>query len=329
MRNIINNIVKFSLSLGLGLLLVWLAVRNLTAADIAQMKEAAGRTNFWLLAVGSIVGLASNFLRALRWRMLLQPLGYTPGVANTAYAVNIMYFGNLAFPRLGEVTRCAMLTRYENIPIDKSIGTMITERMVDVLSLFLVGVYLFVSQYNFLAGYFETTFFSDKPKGNYDWIKWVVLTAGAIAAIVAWLIVRRFRHHKFLQQLIARIEGLMEGVKSILSMKNVPMFILLSVAIWLSYALLGYVCFFALAETTGLSFNTALAVVFFGGFAYIATQGGIGAYPLAVQAVLLLYGVAAPIGYVFGWIVWMLQTALVIVAGLVSFILINTTNKTH
>jgi len=327
LKKLFNNILKFSLSLGLGLFLVWLAVRNLTPEDIAKMKDALLRTNYWWLGLGLFVGFFSNFLRALRWRLLLQPLGYNPSIANTAYAVNIMYFGNLAFPRLGEISRCALLSRYEKIPLDKTIGTMIIERLVDVVSLLLVGVYLFISQYDVLAGYFETTFFNKQNASNTAWIKWVVLGAGVTFAFVGWLLLKRFRHNPFFQKIWMRVEGLLEGVKSILQLKNPWLFVFYSVAIWMSYALLGYVCFFSLSETAGLSFNTALAQTFFGGFAYIATQGGIGAYPLVVQAVMMLYGVEGTIGYTFGWIVWVLQTLLVIATGLGSLVLIATTNK--
>jgi uncharacterized membrane protein YbhN (UPF0104 family) len=327
LKKLFNNILKFSLSLGLGFFLVWIAARNLTPDDIAKMKDAFARTNYWWLGLSLIVGFISNFLRALRWRLLLQPLGHNPSIANTAYAVNIMYFGNLAFPRLGEISRCALLSRYENIPLDKTIGTMITERLVDVISLLLVGVYLFFSQYDVLAGYFETTFFNKQNAGNTAWIKWVILGTGAVFALAGWLLLKHFKHNPFVQKIWERVEGLLEGVKSILQLKNPGLFIFYSVAIWLSYSLLGYVCFFSLSETAGLSFNVAIAQTFFGGFAYIATQGGIGAYPLVVQAVLTLYGVEGAIGYAFGWIEWVLQTLLVIVTGLGSLVLIATMNK--
>ncbi len=327
MKKALNNIIKFSVSLGLGFFLVWLAVRNLSASDIAEIKSSFAKANWWLLIAGSSVGFFSNFLRALRWRLLLFPLGYRPGLLNTAHSVNIMYLGNLAFPRLGEVSRCAMLSRYENIPLDKSIGTMITERLIDVVSLLIVGVYLFITQYEILAGYFEKVFLSNKNQGDNAWIKWVIMFIGIAGAATAWLVLKRFSNHPFLKKILELIEGLFTGVKSILQMKNTGLFIFYSVMIWISYALMVYICFFALEETRGLNFNTALALVFFGGFAYIATQGGIGAYPLAVQGVLILYGIGSILGYAFGWIVWVLQTGLVVVLGLLSLILITTTKS--
>lgn len=327
MRKAIINILKFVLSLGLGVLLVWLALKNLSAQDIKKMQDAFVRTNYYWLVPGLAVGMLSNIVRAYRWRLLLNAIGYNPKIGNTIYAVMVMYLGNLAFPRLGEVSRCALLSRHENIPIQKLIGTMITERIVDVISMLLIGVYLFISEYDVLANFFEQTIFKSESHSDNSMLKWVIVIGGFLFAIAVWSLLKRFQEHAIIRSIIEKIEGLLEGAKSIFKLKNAWLFIFHSVMVWLCYTLMVYVCYQALPETSGANFNSALTIVFFGGIAFIATQGGIGSYPLAVQAVLALYGIAGAIGYAFGWIVWGVQTVLVIVVGLLSLVLISVTNK--
>lgn len=327
MKKTVANILKFACSLGLGVFLIWLALRNLTPDDVAKMKDAFARTNYVWLLPGIVIGLISNFFRAFRWRLLLNAIGYQPRMSNVIHSVMIMYLGNLAFPRLGEISRCALLMRYDKIPIQKSIGTMITERIVDVISMLLIGIYLFIAEYDVLADFFEQNIFKHSTAGDTSYLKWVILGGGMVLALSVWLLMKRFRHNAIIHAVLEKIEGLLDGAKSIFKLKNVWLFILYSILIWLFYTLMVYVCFQALSDTSAVSFNAALTIVFFGGVAFIATQGGIGSYPIAVQAVLSLYGVAGVVGYAFGWIVWSVQTLLVIVVGLLSLVLITVSNK--
>lgn len=328
MSKTLANILKFALSIGLGVLLIWLALKNLTPNDIIKMKDAFGRTNYYWLLPGISIGMISNIFRAYRWQLLLNAIGYEPRITNTIYSVMIMYLGNIAFPRLGEVSRCALLARYENIPIQKSLGTMITERIIDVISILLIGLYLFIAEYDILAGFFEQTFFKGKTSNNSEsFVKWMIIGVGGILAISTWLILKRYRQNVLVGKILQKIEGLLEGTKSVFQLKNVWLFLFHSIMVWLCYTLMVFICYQSLSETANASFNSALAIVFFGGFAFIATQGGIGSYPLVVQAVLSLYGIAGAVGYAFGWIVWGVQTLLVIVVGLLSLILIAVTNK--
>ncbi len=328
MNKLLSNILKFSLSLGLGILLVWLAIRNLTGDDINKMKDAFTRANYWWLLAGAAFGMLSNFIRALRWKQLLEPLGYKPGTANTFYAVLIMYFGNLAFPRLGEVSRCAILNRYEGIPIDKSIGTMITERLVDLVTILLIGGLLFIFEFDVLEAYFNKTFLGGNGTQGGS-LKYIILGVGAAAALFGYLFLIQFKTHPLVAKALGIINGFMEGLKSIFKLKNPLLFIFYSFLVWLCYALMVVIAFNALPETSGMTFMVGLALVFFGGFAYVATQGGIGAYPLVVREVLFLYGVSAAIGYAFGWIVWTVQTIMVLLAGVIALVFLATSNKTE
>jgi uncharacterized protein (TIRG00374 family) len=328
MKKAVGNLIKFALSLGLGILLVWVALKNLSADDWQKMKDAFGRTNYAWLLPGIAIGMLSNVFRAYRWRLLLNAIGYQPRILNVVYAVFVMYLGNLAFPRLGEVSRCALLSRYEGIPIQKSLGTMITERIVDVISMLLIGLYLLIAEYDLLAVFLKEKIWGSQSVADVQtMMKAAFLALGIGFAFLVWWILRRFRHNVFVSNLLKKVDGFLEGSKSIFQLKNIWWFLFHSVVVWLCYALMVYVCFQSLNETARVSFSAALTIVFLGGFAFIATQGGIGSYPLAVQAVLALYGIAGAIGYAFGWIVWGVQTFLVIVFGGLSLILISVTHR--
>ncbi|MCS6820194.1 MAG: lysylphosphatidylglycerol synthase transmembrane domain-containing protein [Chitinophagales bacterium] len=327
MRKKLTAFARLSLSVGLGALLIWIATHRLSSEDLEQMKNAFGRANYKWLALGISFGFISNVIRAYRWKLLLNAIGYHPSFLNTMHSVMIMYLGNLAFPRLGEISRCALLARYENIPIQKSIGTMITERLVDVLTMIAVGIYLFWAEYDLLADFFLSNlkkFFAASVTSSQKYI--VLATVLVLSAVGYWLL-KRFAHNRLAKIALDKAHGLLEGVKSIFEVRSGWLFLVSSILVWLCYTLMAYICFRALSETTHASFHAALALVFFGGIAFIITQGGIGSYPLAVQTTLALYGVPAVVGYAFGWIVWGLQTLMVIVVGFLSLILIATTNR--
>lgn len=311
-------------SVGLGLLLVWLATRKLSDSDIAEISGAFGRVEYSWLILGPLIGFISGFSRAERWRMLLEPMGYRPGYMNTFYSVMIMYFANLAFPRLGEVARCGILNKYEKVPLDKAIGTMVTERIIDMISILLVGLWLFFAEHDRLLSYFQTLQ-SGKSGGSGGLLLLAILCAAGLGVMFA---VFRFRERvPLFKRIIQLIQGVWEGVQSIRYVSNPIMFIVHSLLIWVCYFLMIYLSFFALSETAGLGVQAGWACLFFGGFAMAATQGGIGAYPLAVQQVLLLYGVGSNIGLAFGWVVWTVQTISVLLGGLVSVGLLALSNR--
>ncbi len=311
-------------SVGLGVLLVWLATRKLSENDIAEISGAFARVDYRWLILGPLIGFFSGFSRAERWRMLLEPVGYRPAYMNTFYSVMIMYFANLAFPRLGEVARCGILNKYEKVPLDKAIGTMVTERIIDMISILLVGLWLFFAEHDRLLTYFETLQ-KGKSGGGGGALLLGILCAAGLAFVFA---IFRFKERvSFFKRIVQLIQGVWEGVQSIRYVSNPIMFIVHSVLIWVSYFLMIYLSFFALSETSALGIQAGWACLFFGGFAMAATQGGIGAYPLAIQQVLLLYGIGSNIGLAFGWVVWTVQTISVLLGGLVSVGLLALSNR--
>ncbi len=327
MKKHLGTAIKLIASLGVGLFIVWYTFSRLTPEDRDTMRTAFANANYWWLLAGALLNLGSNYFRTQRWRMLLKPLGYVPGFVNTFFSIMVMYFANLLFPRLGEVLRCEILRRYEKIPIHKSIGTMVTERVVDLLSLFVVGgLLILVEKERFYQSLSETRGIL-KNFGNSPIYTYILF--GVIALAVLFIAYKVITDKKWIGKIIAFLRGIFEGLKSILKTRNIPLFVFHTIAIWACYFANTYICFFALVETAHLSPLAGLGATFFGALAYSAVQGGIGAYPLVIKYFLIAYGIAAPVGFAFGWLAWSFVTAMVIAVGVVSLIILAIYNKSN
>lgn len=324
------NILKLSLSLGLGVALIWWFVSKMSDSDKQLTIDAFKRADYFWIILAPCMGLVSNFSRAQRWRLLLEPTGFKPGFANTWFSVMMMYFFNLFFPRLGEVTRCTVLARYENVPLDKSLGTMVIERLVDLITIMIIGSTLLFVERERLMTFFNDNILNKQstPQAGTDFTKWIVLVVIAVlAAGAAIYIERKYGFARLRSMLKERMIGFAEGLKSIKNLKSPLEFVFHSVFIWLCYFLMIYWSFPALPETAGMGVWAGLACLFFGGFAIVATPGGIGAYPIAISKVLFLYGVGETLGYAFGSIVWAAQMASILIGGTISLILLAILNK--
>ena len=145
----VKTISKFLLFLGLGIFLLWLTVRSFGEKEIQQVKDLIFHANIMVVIFCSGILVFSHFIRALRWKMMIEPLGKSPKSSNVFFAVLAGYFFNLLFPRLGEVMKCTFISKYEDVPVDKLIGTMVAERLVDLICLIVVGFVVFLTSYIF------------------------------------------------------------------------------------------------------------------------------------------------------------------------------------
>lgn len=330
MKKQIFNILKLTVSLGLGIALILWFVSKMSESDKQLTIDAFKRADYFWIILAPCMGLVSNFSRAQRWRLLLEPTGYKPGFANTWFSVMMMYFFNLFFPRLGEVTRCTILARYENVPLDKSLGTMVVERLVDLITIMIIGSTLLFIERDRLLTFFQDNVLNKQaaPDAGSDFTKWIVLIVIALLALGAAVYVqRKYGFRKLKTILTERLKGFAEGLKSIGNLRSPGQFVFHSIFIWLCYFLMIYWSFPALPETAGMGVLAGAACLFFGGFAIVATPGGIGAYPIAISKVLLLYGVGETLGYAFGSIVWAAQMASILIGGTISLILLAILNK--
>lgn len=323
------NILKLLISIGLGVGLVFWFVGQMTPEQKLETIDSFKRADYFWLFFPLIVGLSSNLMRAQRWRLLLRPLGYNPGYMNTFYSIMVMFFANLFIPRLGEVTRCGVLAKYDNVPVEKSIGTMVVERVIDLLSILVLLGILMIFEYELLLDFFKKTVLNkEAAEAPNLWMKYgIPLAIVAFIGAVSVYIIRKKGFSEWKAAMIEKFSGLWAGIKSIRYLQNFPQFVLLTIGIWAAYFLMTYLSFRALEETSNLGPLVGLACLIFGGFAMVATPGGIGAYPLMVRAVLLLYGVAEVTGGALGTMLWATQTLGVFLGGILALTLLALSNS--
>ncbi|MEZ4885409.1 MAG: lysylphosphatidylglycerol synthase transmembrane domain-containing protein [Chitinophagales bacterium] len=324
-RKYLLDIVKLAIFLGLGFFLVWLAVKDFSAEDIEEMKTSLSKAKYGWLFLSCFFAIMSHFARALRWQMMIAAFAHKPRFAIATLSLMIGYIANLAFPRLGEVTKCGIMSKYEDVPLDKVFGTVVTDRIIDIFLLFTLTFVVIILQFNLLGNYFiEKIWTPLLTKFGYILAtenllpKIAVIVVALLSAALLWYVARNFKKTLVYQKAVDLVKGVWEGVISVKSVKNMPLFLLYSLFIWVMYFFMIYVCFFALSATEHLGISAALACLVFGTFGFITTQGGIGAYPLAIAGTLALYGITYNPAYAFGWLAWMAQTLLILVAGLVA-----------
>ncbi len=325
------SVLKISVFFGLGIFLIWWAIKGFSEEDKQEIWQALENAEYIWLGLSVAFAMASHISRAMRWQMLIEPIAPKPKFKNTLSAIMVGYLANLAIPRLGEVMRCGIINRYENIPIEKSFGTVITERIIDVISLLILVVIVALTQFNVVGTYFQDTInkIQDKIFASIGSLQFYLLVSVSLIliSIIGIFAFRYLKQSQLFQKILKLINGLWEGIKSIQNIKSIPAFIFHSVFIWFMYFMMIYICFQTMDVTSQLGIMPGLTVLVFGSFAVIATQGGIGAYPLIVAGLLVLYGIDYKIAYTFGWVVWSAQTLLIIIAGFISLILLPIINK--
>lgn len=320
MKNSAKKILKKTLPFAIGLLIIWISVHDLNKADIESVKNSFQTANYWWVAVSLLLGIISHFSRAYRWQFTLEPLGYKPKFWNSFMAVLIAYLVNLGIPRAGELSRAATLTEYENIPLEKGFGTIVAERVADVIMLLLFMIWATFAQYDLIIGLIQ----SKIPKNPI-----LLIAIGGLLVVLAGLFLRWIKKSEkpIFIKIREFINGLIMGVKSILTMKKKWAYLFHTFFIWTLYLLMLYTAAFAIPETAHISLNAILISFVMGSMSYAATTGGIGSYPFAVQQALLLYGVSGVAGLSFGWIMWTSQTVMILVFGGLSFLFLPIYNK--
>jgi len=316
----------------LAIFFVWLSLRGLNGEKWQQLKKALERANYWLLLPIFLLLLLSHWFRALRWRQLMEPMGYYPSQLNAFFCVMIGYFVNQGAPRLGEVAKCTILARYEKIPADKLVGTIVAERAFDVLCLLTVFGLTFITQFDVISSLgskYVIPLFLDKKSGGISWQK---ITFGLGILVVGLLLLRflfsKFGHINIVGKIKTVLLNIWHGLTSVKDLKNKPLFIVYTIAIWLLYWGSTWLGFYAIRETSQLGGADALTVLAMGSIGMIASPGGIGAYALLVQETVTLYNIPAePYGQALGWLLWFGQFLSFILFGAISFILLPRVNK--
>lgn len=329
-KNLITAL-KLLIFLAIGFFFVWLFIKDLTPEQKKQILDSFSIANYWWLFLSFFIGLLSHVFRTLRWEMLLHTIGYNPRFKNTFLSLMIGYFANLAIPRLGEVSRCTILTKYEKIPFEKSFGTVIAERAFDILTFFVLFFVNLLIQYDKISGYVYDKVYeplADKfafiGKG---YILYGFITAIVLGIILIFIFHKRLLKFNFYQKIIKILKGFWDGLRSLGKVKNPLKFLIYTVLIWTMYYLMSYVCFFSLVNTSNPGLDAVLSVLVMGTIGIMVVQGGIGIYPVIVAETLTLYGITNIVGFALGWLIWGAQTFIIILAGVVSLILLPVLNN--
>ena len=315
----IRKFLSLTIPLFIGLGIIYYQYTTLTSEELEKIKISFIKADYFYIFLSLFIALFGFWSRAYRWKFALQHLGYQTKFHNDLMTVCVSYLVNLTIPRSGEVSRAMLLKKYEDVPFDKGFGTIVAERIVDMLIFLLFVTIGFISQFETIYQYLVN-----------NGVKFETLIWAGILVFVVFVIfvlVWIYAEWKIILKLKQKLSGLIEGMQSILKMKDKWKYIFHSFFIWFSYLAMFYVTIFALPETADISFDVVVMGFIFGTLAVGFTNGGLGAYPLAVASILSLYGISEGIGTAFGYLIWVSQTLLTIFLGLLSYLLLPILNK--
>ena len=310
---------KILLPLLIGILFIYLSVKDTTSSDRETIYQAVKNADYRFVFLSLCMGLLSHFSRAYRWNFMLHPMGYRPKLINNVLAIFITYIANLGVPRSGGFFRATVMKTYENIPFEKSFGTIIAERMVDLIMLFLVIGIALLLQFEFIISFLEKQYFNPTT----------LIISLVLLGFSLWILIRQLKKSSSVlaKKILGLIEGLTEGILTLVKMPKKWAYLFHTFLIWGLYVFMFYVVKLALPETFDLPFEALLIGFIVGAISISATNGGIGIYPFSVSLVLVSYGISKESSLAFGWIMWTAQTVMVIVFGSLSFFILPLINR--
>lgn len=303
----------------LGLFLVYVSYSQFSSDQIETIKEDIKGANYWWIALGMLLALCSHLSRAWRWNYMLQAIGHRPKYLHNIIAIGAGYAMNLLIPRSGEVSRAVIVNRTDGVPVDKAIGTIIAERVLDLIILLLITAIALITAGDRVIQFFSDRLDSAFAKAELSQLIYLSLAVLMLVAIVIYAL----KYFKILHKLRNFIKGLKEGFMTIWTMEKKWLYLIHTLFIWIMYLLMFYVSIFAIPALSSIPIAGVLSAFVAGSFAVAFTNGGLGAYPLFIAQVLILFQVPETLGTALGWILWLSQTALVLVYGLLSFLLLS------
>ncbi len=330
MQKRIGVALQYFIFLGAGIFLIWWQFNKMTANEFEEFKLSLANADYFVVIPIVFFALLSHLSRALRWRLMIEPMGYKPSVFNTFGVTMVGYLANTFLPRVGEILKCTLLGKYEKIPVQKLIGTIVAERIFDFVCYLLFGLFTFVIQYKLVGTFIKETLtkvIKDR-QGQPIWITVLVTLAVIVAVVVLFRFVfKLYASSKMVLKIKNFLGGLREGITSVLILQKKWQFLFHTVFIWSMYLLQVYVGFNAMAGVSHLGFNAACAVLTLAALANMITPGGIGTFPTAIFLVLTLYNINSSTGEAFGWLMWGVSTFIVLFFGLLFLGLLYFRNR--
>lgn len=327
------NVLKYLLFLGAGILVFWWVYKD---EPMSEYKTAFSNLNYFWIGISVVFNILSQVSRAMRWNMLIRPLGYKPRLYNSYLSVLVLYFVNLLLPRAGEVFRCTVMSKYEKIPFAKLAGTVVVERMADLITLMFLAVIILLSQFTVFSSFFRSHPEMQVKIQSLFSLQNILIFAGILLIVtLAFIIFKRFYKKKKKESgnlLVKNIRMLKQnfflGIKSIAQLKNKGLFIGHTFFIFLMWLFMLYVIFLAYEPTSHVSIQTGIITFLMGGLAMLApVQGGIGAWHFMVYETLFIYGIPKADGKIFALIAHASTNLIYLFLGLAALLIIPLINN--
>ncbi len=286
-------------------------------------------TNWWWMLLSFPFGVSAQVLRGFRWRQTLEPIGEHARISTSVYAIFLSYATSLLIPRVGEFVRCSVLKRYDGVSFTKALGTVVTERAVDTIMMLIMVGLAFLLQLSVLSTFFATTGTSlGTVLGQFTTTGYIVSAICVVAVfILLWVLIRKLTLYNKVKTTLG---NLWQGVISLKNVRNIPLYLIYTIGIWMSYFLHFYLAFFCFEATSGLSIGCALVAFVVGTIAVVVpTPNGAGPWHFSVKTILVLYGVASEAALGFVLIVHSVQTMLVVLLGIYGWAALSLTSRKH
>ena len=302
--------------------LLWYVYRDL---NIREMILKLQEVDYSWIFLSLILGVISHVARAYRWSLLLKPVGYHLKTYRTFIAVMVGYFANLLVPRMGEVTRCGIIKKTDNVSMTSSLGSVVGERLIDLITLMIIITTTIIIEFNIFKSYLAG-FFQDNLAliGRNLLLIYILIGVGFIFIIAVFIFLRkhkeRIKRNAFYLKVRKLMKEVVEGITSVRRVDNKLAFFISTFIIWALYYLMTYVVVFAIPETSGLSLLAGLSILTMGSLGIAApVQGGIGTYHALVASVLIAYGISEDIGKIYAALMHTSQIVMIVFVGGISF----------
>lgn len=323
------SIFQYVFFLGGGLFLVWWQLKSMTPHEKTEFYSSLENADYRILIPVILMSMTSHISRSLRWKLLMEPLGYKPKLANLFSVTMIGYLINAAIPRLGEVIKCTLLAKHEKLRADKLIGTIIVERTFDLICYLMFILLTILIQINTIGEFARDRFENmSHSSGMPVWLE-TIITLALITLLIVLIkfLFKKFPENKIILKINNVLKGIAEGFRTIQQMKKRKTFLLHTLIIWTMYLSQIYIGFKAMDGVNHLGVTAACSVLSLATLSMILTPGGIGSFPIFVMETLSIYAIAGSLGKAFGWLMWGVSTAIIIVVGMICLIVLPYLNR--
>ena len=311
----------------LGILLFWYIYKDYDFTDILTKIQ----TDFeysWIW-IATFAGILSHFIRAVRWRMLIMSLGYNPSISNSFAAVMVMYFANLVVPRSGEAVRCGIISKYEKVPFTKLLGTVVIERVIDLLVLMGLTFMVIIFEFDVILKFVDKNPEVKNKLIVLNAYKYYFIFTWVLGLVLLYLFKFQLRNTFLFKKIHSFSSGVVEGFKTIKKLEHKKTFWLHTFFIWILYFFLIYLCFFSFQPTKHLSALSGFTTLVMSSYGMATPiQGGVGAWHFMVTETLSIYGIDKELhGKIFALVAHGLITLSLLVAGTFAFISLPIINR--